>query len=348
MSLALEPLRPRILIVEDSYLMADAIGDVVRDCGYEVAGATASIAGGLQAVEQERLDGAVLDIDLAGRRSFPICSALQARGIPFLFLSSYSPGTIVPSEFRAAPHIGKPIDPRQLESALHELFHDPVPAELGNGVLDSLPAGERAMLRASLESVVLEEREVLEFAGTPITHVYFPVDALISILAGADRETMIEVASVGRDGMTAPGLLLGDMTALGDTMVQTGGRAWRIPAAVLKRSAESNPALRRHLLGEVAQALRRIVDTSMFNGRATVIERLARWLLQAALQLSATRLTFTHDALARVLGVRRPSVSVGLQILEGQRLIRSTRRAIVLLDMDGLAALARLGDRTTS
>jgi len=346
MSLALEPPRPRILIVEDNYLMADAIVDVVRDCGYEVAGATASIDGGLRAVEQERLDGAVLDIDLAGRRSFPICSALQARGIPFLFLSSYSPGTIVPAEFRAAPHIGKPVDPHQLGSALHDLFQvDLLPASLGNGVLDSLPAGENALLRACLESVVLQANDVLESAGTAITHVYFPVEGLISILTGASRETLIEVASIGRDGMTAPGLLLGDRMALGETMVQAGGRAWRIPAAVLRCAIERSPALRRHLMGHVAHALRQIVDTSMFNGRATIIERLARWLLQASHRLSSTRLIFTHDALSKILGVRPPSVSVGLQILEGKRLIRSTRRAIDLLDMDGLAALARLGDR---
>lgn len=71
MSLVLEPPRPRILIVEDSYLMADVLGDVVRGGGYEVAGATASIAGGLLAVEQDCLDGAVLDIDLGGRSSAP-------------------------------------------------------------------------------------------------------------------------------------------------------------------------------------------------------------------------------------------------------------------------------------
>lgn len=346
MSLALEPLRPRILIVEDSYLMADVLGDVVRDCGYVVAGATASIAGGLLAVEQDCLDGAVLDIDLGGRPSFPICTALRAKGIPFLFVSGYSAGTVVPDEFRAAPHIGKPVDPHELGSLLHDLFDpDQASSGLGNGVLDSLPAAERAALQGSLETVMLQAGDILEAAGAATAYVYFPVEALVSILAGVGRQTRIEAASIGREGMTAPGLLLGDKTAFGETVVQTGGRAWRIAASDLRRSVECNPVLRRHLLGHVGLALRQIVETSMFHGRATIIERLARWLVQTARRLDTTRLAFTHDALARILGVRRPSVSVGLQILEGKRLLRSTRRAIVLLDTDGLIELARLDRR---
>ena len=50
------------------------------------------------------LEGAVLDIDLAGEPSFPMCKALNARGVPFVFLSAYSSVvTIVPPEFRTAP-----------------------------------------------------------------------------------------------------------------------------------------------------------------------------------------------------------------------------------------------------
>lgn len=345
MSLVLESPRPRILIVEDSFLTADAIGDVVRNCGFEVAGATSSIAGGLRVVEQGHLDGAVLDIDLGGRPSFPICAALQAKDVPFVFLSGYSPGTaIVPDQFRAVPHLNKPVDANQLRAALNGLIDvDAMPVgSLGNAVLDSLPARERASLKPMLEMVALNAGELLESPGAPISYVYFPVDGLISALAISGRLSRIETASIGREGMTAPGLLLGDTTALGETIVQAGGRAWRISAADLQGAAEANPALRRHLLGHVARALRHIVETSMFHGRATVVERLARWLLQASHRLGSTRLVFTHDALSRILGVRRPSVTVGLQILEGKRLLRSTRRAIVLLDLAGLAELARL------
>ena len=77
------------------------------------------------------------------------------------------------------------------------------------------------------------------------------------------------------------------------------------------------------------------------RGRATIVERLAHWLSQAVRRLDTRRLVITHDALAAVLGVRRPSVTTGLQSLEGRHLIRATRRAIVVLDLHGLAEVAR-------
>lgn len=339
----------RILIVEDSFLAAQALGDVVRDLGYEIAGTTPSVAGGLRVLEQEAIDAAIVDINLGGRPSFPVCTALQARKIPFLFVSGYSPGTFVPTELRSAPHLGKPVDPRQLRRALLDIISPapavpdittPAPARFGNIVLDSLPSSERAVMQGALEEVVLKKGDIVESYGQPVSHLYFPIDALLSIVAGVDRGTRIEVACVGRDSMTAPAVLLGDRMALGEVVVQAGGRAWRLPASAAHGLAEGNPVLRRHLMSHVAQSLRQLVDTSMFNGRATIVERLARWLAYAASRLDATRLDFTHDAIARTLGVRRPSVTVGLQILEGDRLIRSTRRAIVLLDPAGLARRA--------
>jgi CRP-like cAMP-binding protein len=123
--------------------------------------------------------------------------------------------------------------------------------------------------------------------------------------------------------------------------VQAPGSAWRIPTRALQRLAQGDPGLRGHLLHQVGAALRELGDTVSYSGRATIVERLARWLLQATYRLGSSRLDLTHDVLAEILGVRRPSVTTGLQMLEGRRLIRSTRRAIVVLDPAGLAEVAR-------
>ena len=188
---------------------------------------------------------------------------------------------------------------------------------------------------------MLRHGEVLDVAGQPIGHVYFPAEGLISIFAGTTSATRIEVASIGCDGMTAPGILLGDSISHGHSLVQAAGSAWRIPASTLLRLTEADAGLRRHLLHQVGTALRHLADTASYSGRATIIERLARWLLQATYRLGCRRLDLTHDALAEILGVRRPSITTGLQTLEGRHLIRSTRRAIVVLDPAGLADLAR-------
>ena len=348
MSLASDLPRPRILIAEDNYLMAQEVVEAVRGCGYAVAGAAPSVERGLALIAKDAVDGAVLDIDLAGTPSFPMCRALTAKGVPFLFLSAYSPNTIVPEEFSKATHLTKPFAPSALKSALRDLVGwapaaSPAPAEptFANAILDALHPAAKVALAASLEQVVLRHGEVLDVPGQPIGHVHFPVEGLVSIFAGTTAATRIEVASIGCDGMTAPGILLGDSISHGHTVVQAAGKAWRIPAGTLLRLADADAGLRRHLLHQVGMALRQVGDTASYSGRATIVERLARWLLQATYRLGCRRLDLTHDVLAEILGVRRPSITTGLQTLEGRHLIRSTRRAIVVLDPAGLAELAR-------
>jgi CRP-like cAMP-binding protein/CheY-like chemotaxis protein len=346
--LVIDVQRPRILIAEDNYLIAEEVGELVRGCGYAVAGAAPSLESGMALIAKNAVDGAVLDIDLAGTPSFPMCRALSARGVPFLFLSGYSPNTVVPAEFSKTIHLSKPLAPAALESALRNLIgwapatgEKPAEPTFANAVLDSLNSAAKMALSASLERVALRHGDVLDVPGRTFDHVYFPIEGLISILGGTTPATRIEVASIGCDGMTAPGVLLGDTVSPGHTMVQAAGSAWRIPTRTLQRLAEGDASLRRHFLHQVSVVLRQLADTVSYSGRATIVERLARWLLQATYRLGSRRLGLTHDVLADILGVRRPSITTGLQTLEGRHLIRSTRRAIVVLDPAGLAEVAR-------
>ena len=326
--------------------MAQEVGDFIRRCGYDVAGAVPSVETGLALLNEGPVQGAIIDIDLAGEPSYPICEELAARGLPFVFLSAYSsPHALIPEAFRHAPQLGKPIEPMQFELALHQMVGSPpaaaaLPLPLGNGVLDSLDPSSRDLLVPSLERVDMRVGDRLQSGGKPTGDVYFPVEGLISLFAGNTIGTRIEIAIVGREGMTAPGLLLGDITTGSEAIVQVPGAAWRLPAARLRRFAEFHAPLRRHLLDNAGVAMRQIMETASYSGRATILERLARWLVQASQRLGARQLTFTHDALAEILGVRRPSVTTSLQLLEGQHLIRSTRRTIVILDLEGLIKLS--------
>ncbi len=119
------------------------------------------------------------------------------------------------------------------------------------------------------------------------------------------RHARIEIATVGSDGMTGPGVLLGDMTA-GETLVQAAGSAWRIAAGSSQRLAELHPALHRNLLAHVGVAF---ADHWTPSAAAAVRRSSSGWrtVLQAAQRLDARRLVITHDALAEILGVRRPS-----------------------------------------
>lgn len=80
------------------------------------------LADGLALAQREKLDGAVLDINLNGDRCFPIAHALTSRGVPFVFLTGYDSSTVVPDELRTTPRLGKPVLEHQLIDALGDLL----------------------------------------------------------------------------------------------------------------------------------------------------------------------------------------------------------------------------------
>ncbi|UYN95365.1 MAG: response regulator [Enhydrobacter sp.] len=114
--------KARILVVEDNGLLAEVIGDFVMECGFRVVGPATSLDSGLVLAREAALDAALLDINLGGRLSFPICGALAARRIPFAFLTGYTQLALVPAAFRSAPVVCKPFEPEEMKSVLEMLL----------------------------------------------------------------------------------------------------------------------------------------------------------------------------------------------------------------------------------
>ncbi len=112
---------PRILVVEDSFLMAEVVCNFVRDCGLLPIGPAHTLDRGLQLARAEEIDAAVLDINLQTRRCFPICTELARRHVPFVFLTGYAGPPVVPSEFRARRYLEKPFLPDEFQSILFEM-----------------------------------------------------------------------------------------------------------------------------------------------------------------------------------------------------------------------------------
>jgi DNA-binding response OmpR family regulator len=109
-------------VVEDNFLAAEVVRDALQHNGYTVIGPVGRVADGLHLAEQEKLDGAVLDINLNGDRCFPIAEALKGRGVPFVFLTGYDSLTVIPDELRATPRLGKPVLEHRLIETLGDLI----------------------------------------------------------------------------------------------------------------------------------------------------------------------------------------------------------------------------------
>ncbi len=115
----------KILVVEDSYLLAEMIGDFLQDCGLEPVGPVGWLPQGCQLAGERALDGALLDVKLHEALCFPVAAILKARNIPFIFMTGYNECSSIPPEFRAAPLVCKPFEKDELRAALALFAHRP-------------------------------------------------------------------------------------------------------------------------------------------------------------------------------------------------------------------------------
>ena len=109
----------KVLVVEDSFLIAEHVCGILRRQGCEVLGPAPRVAAGLALVERgPPPDCAVLDVNLHGELCFPIAQALASRAIPFIFLTGYDERTIIPPDLAGARVLGKPMDDAFLVDAI--------------------------------------------------------------------------------------------------------------------------------------------------------------------------------------------------------------------------------------
>lgn len=114
--------RRKVLVVEDEYLIATALAEMVGQAGYQVVGPAASVAIAQALINEQGIDAALLDIKLDGdERSFELAARLAALGIPFAFVTAYSPG-LWPLEFKTVPHLTKPVGSEGVTKILAALF----------------------------------------------------------------------------------------------------------------------------------------------------------------------------------------------------------------------------------
>ena len=118
---AADPSGRRILVMEDNGLVAMLISELLDRLGHVVIGPHPSVQSALNALENEAIDLALLDINLGnGETSYPIAEILSRRGVPFAFLTGYDQAGLS-REFRDRPVISKPIDQANLSQTLRKL-----------------------------------------------------------------------------------------------------------------------------------------------------------------------------------------------------------------------------------
>jgi DNA-binding response OmpR family regulator len=111
----------RILIVEDSPVVAPFTAYLLADLGFEVVGPAPTMAAARELVDAEKFDAAIMDVHSRGERVFPLCDVLSERDVPFILTSGYADWQM-PDKWQDAPRLQKPYTIDQVQEALAALF----------------------------------------------------------------------------------------------------------------------------------------------------------------------------------------------------------------------------------
>ncbi len=213
--------------------------------------------------------------------------------------------------------------------------------DFANRLLRSLGSADLNALMPLLERIEFVPNDVFEVPDTPISHGYFFENGFASIVSRVHGTTPVEVGLIGSEGFLGIWPLLGTDRSPLSVYAQSAGHAYRITIRELMDFLPRHAFLRAQLFKFVHVFLIQAAGTALANSQGSVEARLARWLLMGQDLVNEPQLNLTHQFLSIMLGVRRPGITVALQVLEGRKLIRALRSNIVIIDRPGLEAASQ-------
>src|SRR5688572_32234033 len=207
-------------------------------------------------------------------------------------------------------------------STVHSIRLLPDGTRLHNRLLAALPAADYARVQKHLHMNTGVTGRTLQEHGAPVTDVYFPNGGVFSVTNEMRNGPLVEVATVGREGMLGIGVFFGDRTGIGRTFqqVSNGPLPSMTAARFIKETAIAGPF--RNVVNLYAQAsLLQIMQCTACNALHNVTQRACRWLLQTRDRVEDDTFSLKQEFLAVMLGVQRPTVTVVLRALQRDGLI---------------------------
>ncbi|MGB7086607.1 MAG: Crp/Fnr family transcriptional regulator [Phormidesmis sp.] len=201
-----------------------------------------------------------------------------------------------------------------------------------NQLLGNLSEDAYQRLKPHLQVQSFSLGAVLYPPMEPITKVYFPVSALLSWISLLEDGSLTEIALVGNEGVAGLPVIWGGGFTPNSMLVQFPGEVVVVEAEPLLQEFRRGGSLNRLLFLYMQALFTQVAQNAMCNRQHTTEERLARWLLSVQDSVQEDELTLTHEFMAKMLGIRRSSVTVSAGILQQAGMIRYTRGRLAILD----------------
>jgi len=210
-----------------------------------------------------------------------------------------------------------------------------------NKLLASLPADEYQRVSSDMTWRPLKIRQVLHKHGQPLTEVYFPGRSVCCITNGMEDGSIVEVATVGSEGFVGVATAFGSTIATGDAFVQIPAE----PAAVMgieafRREMERRGAFYDRVTKYSQAFVSMLMQSVACNGLHSAEQRCCRWLLSTHDRIGRDEFPMTHEFLAIMLGVRRPTVTLVMADLARAGIVSHVRGHVRIVDRKTLETAA--------
>ncbi|MGQ3215852.1 Crp/Fnr family transcriptional regulator [Shinella sp.] len=216
----------------------------------------------------------------------------------------------------------------------------PLRSAPANNLLLLLPDVDFEMLAPDLKHAVLPKGMELAHRDRPIDAVYFLTSGIGSVVITTPTGRRAEAGIFGFDGYIPTAAVTGARISSYDVAVQLDAEGYSMDFDDFRRWMDQSKPFVQIMNRSMESFAVQLAHTAVSNAVHEVNERLARWLLMCHDRSRSDDMAVTHELLSVLLGVRRPSVTTALHVLEGEGLIRSLRGSVIIRNRPGLEAFA--------
>lgn len=222
---------------------------------------------------------------------------------------------------------------------MHKIAEQTI-SPLRNHLLAALPVDVQERLFPKMKLVKLPLGTVIYESGDKMVNVYFPVDAIISLLYVMESGASAEISVVGNEGLIGVAVFMGGETTCSRAIVQSAGYAFRLSSIGLKREFNRHGKFLELMLRYTQALITQMAQTAVCNRHHTIDQQLCRWLLLSLDRLPDNHLTMTQELIANMLGVRREGVTEAAGKLQKLGVIDYHRGHITVLDRPKLERMS--------
>ena len=205
-----------------------------------------------------------------------------------------------------------------------------------NNILATLHKADYERILPDLKLVEMPLGWTIAEAGDHVKFIHFPISGIVSLIYELEDGSSSEIAIVGNEGMVGISIYMGGDSMPSSTEVQSEGKAYRLSRSILKREFALGGHLQQVALLYTQALIAQTSQTAVCNQHHSLEQQLCRWLLMTLDRLPSNQVVITHTLIAKLLGVRRESISEAAAKLQKDGLITYSRGQITVVSVPKL------------